>query len=73
MHKQLLLIFAAIAVIAATTSANAGTINFSGRSWTTLDNIGRNGNPNSFTTPDANTGVIGARYGADSTMATLLT
>jgi hypothetical protein len=73
MNKQLSITLATISVIAATTLANAGTINFSGRSWTTLDNIGRNGNPNTFTTPDANTGVIGAQYGTDSTMATLLT
>jgi len=57
---------------AAATLANAGTITFSGYNWTTHDAMGNESSginlQNTFTTPDANTGVIGGRYQADSTM-----
>lgn len=78
MNKQLVTSNALVAVLAVAASiANAGTISFSGRNWTTFDGTGNESNginlQNAYTTPDANTGVIGARYGTDSTMATLLT
>ena len=58
--------------------ANAGTITFSGYNWTTFASTGNESSginlQNTYTTPDANTGVIGARYnsGGDNNMYTTL-
>lgn len=68
---------AALAMSVAATVTHAGTVNFSDRSWTTLDGTGNEPSGlnlnNTYTTPDANTGVIGARYGINNIMATDLT
>lgn len=56
------------------TMAHAGTINFSGYTWTTLDGTGNESSGinlnNTYAALNANSGQIGGRYGTDSGMAT---
>ena len=64
------------------TAGTGETINFSGRTWTTvvqqtpLPTMGGQYDPiqtNSYSTPDANTGLINGRFGIDSSMSTPVT
>ena len=60
-----------------TIAANAGTIAFSGRNWTTYDQTASGqyspAQNNTYTVVGANTGSIHGRYGVDSIMVTALT
>ncbi|HTI98085.1 MAG TPA: PEP-CTERM sorting domain-containing protein [Dongiaceae bacterium] len=78
MNRQVKQTLAGLAVLASAASlAHAGTIHFSNRDWTTLDGTGNApggvNQQNTYTTPNATTGIIGARYGTDNNMYTAVT